>query len=323
MMMLKKLRPALSLFAFLTFTGLALLLINCGGGTGTSSSSTQQPASTPPQAASSSHVAIVLLENASYSDVIGSSSMPYLNSLASQYALATNYFANAHPSLPNYFMLSAGQTVTSDDNYTGTVSADNIVRELNAAGRSWKAYAEDLPSVGYLGGDTGNYIRHHNPFTYFSDVQNSAPEQQNIVPFSQLATDLGSNAIPNFSFIAPNALDDAHSCPTGNPSCSLASRLATADAWLRTNVAPLLGNATFAKDGVLVIVFDESAASDLQNGGGHVAMVLAGPAVKNGYRSTTLYQHQSTLRTMLNRLGILTYPGAAASAPDMSEFFTK
>jgi phospholipase C len=45
------------------------------------------------------HVFLLMEENHSYSSVIGSSSsMPYLNSLAAQYGLATHYFANTHPS---------------------------------------------------------------------------------------------------------------------------------------------------------------------------------------------------------------------------------
>ena len=47
------------------------------------------------------HVLIVLEENHGYSQVVGSSSMPYLNSLISKYGLATNYVADTHPSIDN------------------------------------------------------------------------------------------------------------------------------------------------------------------------------------------------------------------------------
>src|SRR5215471_19366349 len=52
------------------------------------------------------HVVIVVEENHSYSSVIGNSAMPYLNGLASQYGLATQYYANTHPSIGNYFMMT-------------------------------------------------------------------------------------------------------------------------------------------------------------------------------------------------------------------------
>ena len=71
--------------------------------------------------------------------------------------------------------------------------------------------------------------------------------------------------------------------------------------------------------GLLIIVYDEG--TDNTNGGGQVAWVAIGPKVKSGYRSVTFYQHQSTLRLILKGLGVKTFPGAAATAPDMTEFF--
>src|SRR6266403_991627 len=110
------------------------------------------------QVPASRHVVLVLEENHSYSNVIGSSSMPYLNSLANKYTLATNYYADTHPSIGNYFMLTTGQIITNNDSYTGKVTTDNIVRQLLAAGKTWRAYAEDLPSVGFLElGESGTY----------------------------------------------------------------------------------------------------------------------------------------------------------------------
>src|SRR6266481_4195021 len=112
------------------------------------------------QAPVSSHVYVVFEENSNYSDIIGNGNMPYLNSLASQYGLATNYYANTHPSIGNYFMMTTGQIITNNDGYvppTGGLNVDNVVRQLLLAGKTWKAYAESLPSVGYLGGDSGSY----------------------------------------------------------------------------------------------------------------------------------------------------------------------
>jgi len=102
--------------------------------------------------------------------------MHYLNSLASQYDLATQYFANTHPSIGNYFMLTTGQLVTNDDGFAGTVGVDNIIRELITAGKTWKSYAESLPSIGYTGGDVYPYAKRHNPFSYFTDVVNSSTQ---------------------------------------------------------------------------------------------------------------------------------------------------
>ena len=83
-------------------------------------------------------------------------------------------------------MLVTGQVLTNDDGETPAsfpVSANNAVRQLAANGKTWKAYAEDLPSVGYTGGDTGNYAVRHVPLAYLTDVQDSAAGKETLVPF--------------------------------------------------------------------------------------------------------------------------------------------
>ncbi len=255
------------------------------------------------------HVIIVVEENTDYSSAIGSSSMPYLNGLAQQYALATKYYAVTHPSIGNYFMMTVGKIITNNDSYSTVVSDDNIIRHLIAAGKTWKSYAEDLPSVGYTGGDVGNYARKHNVIALLSDVVNDSTQRKNLVPFTQFATDLAAGNLPAYSFVAPNLCNDAHDCP-----------LATADQWLQTNIDPLVNKAAFQRDGLLVIVFDEAGSGDATDGGGHVACVIVSPA-KRAYQGVGVYQHQSLLRLTGEALGLTTLPNAAATAPDMGEFF--
>jgi acid phosphatase len=259
-------------------------------------------------ATTSNHVFVLVEENHGYSSVIGSSAMPYLNSLASKYALATQYYANTHPSIGNYFMLTTGQILTNNDSFCSTISNDNIVRHLLTAGKTWKSYAESLPSAGYTGCGSGNYMKRHNPLAYFSDVANSS-EKYNLVPFTQLAKDIANDALPNFGYIVPNILHDAHN-----------GTLQQADAWLKANIAPLLASPTFQKDGLLIIVFDEAADSDTAHGGGHIAVVAVGPKVKGGYKTSTFYQHQNTLKTVLQALGVKTAPGLANTTSSMNMF---
>jgi phospholipase C len=280
------------------------------------------PAALHAQVPKSNHVVIVLEENHSYSSVVGSSAMPYFNSLGSQNVLATQYYANTHPSIGNYLELTAGQIITNNDGYTASISADNIVRHMLTAAKTWKSYAQSLPSVGYTGGDVYPYIRHHNPLSYFSDVVNSSVQRLNLVPFTQFAADLNNNQLPSFSFIAPDQHNNAHDCPAGMSTCSDAQKLAAADAFLKANIAPLLSNPAFQQDGILIILFDESFSTDTAHGGGHVAALMLGPNVKKGYKSTALYQHQNLLHTVMDALGMKTYPGAAATAADMADAFS-
>jgi acid phosphatase len=270
------------------------------------------------QTPQSNHIVVVMEENQSYATVVGNTSdWPSLNTLISNGALPTNYYANSHPSIGNYFMLTTGQLLTTDDNSTTVWNVDNLARRMLASGVSFKVYAEGIPQ-GYLGGNTGLYLIRHNPFAMLSDVaDNPQVANQCIWPFTQFAADLASGTLPEFSFIVPNIDDDAHN---GTPQ--------QADAWLQTNViAPLSNSSAFASggDGILIVDFDEAASSDTVYGGGQVAPVLWGPNVKVGFTqtSTTLYQHQSMLRTVIEALRLSNPPGAAASAPSMSEFLVQ
>ena len=266
------------------------------------------------------HVVLVTLENHGFDQVIGSAAMPYLNSLAANHSLATNYFADTHPSIGNYFMLTVGQTITNNDAFNLTVNDDNLVRALLAAGKTWKVYAQSLPSVGYLGNDVYPYFKHHNPFAYLSDVVNSSTQPANIVPFSGLQADVTNGTFPAFAFVVPDAEHDAHDCPAGGSNCPDADKLSAADAWLSSNLNPLVTSPAFANS-VFVVVFDEALDTDVTHGGGRVACILAGAHVKAGFQSTALYQHENVLRLTLDLLRVTDHPGQSATASSMAEFF--
>lgn len=306
--------------ALMTLLALAGIELACGGHSGSSGSTgssptlppiTVTPTPVPAGQPTLSHVILVMEENHSYNEVIGNPSMPYFNSLASQYGLAKQYFANAHPSMPNYLMLTTGQMETFDDNFSGTISDDNVVRELVKAGKTWKAYEESIPSAGYLGADAPPYLRRHNPFSYLSDVQNDSSQAANIVPFTQFAADLANDTLPQYAFISPDVNNDAHN-----------GTLAQADSWLQNNIAPLIASSTFQHGGLLIITFDEGNQIDLDHGGGHVATIIISSKGKGNFQSQNEYQHQSTLRLILAGSGVDTFPGLAADAADMTEFFT-
>ena len=138
---------------------------------------------------------------------------------------------------------------------------------------------------------------------------NDSVQVKRLVPFTQFALDLGGDTLPNYAFIVPNLCNDAHDCA-----------LSIADTWLQTNIAPLLNNASFKRDGLLIITFDEASGDDT-NGGGRVVWTVISPKAKTAYVSTTLYQHQSTLRLSAEALGLTSFPGDAATASNMAEFF--
>lgn len=307
LMQLPKLRMGLVLAAL----GLTLIGICGAGGSGGPAGPSNLP--------QFSNVIVVVEENASFNEVIGSGSMPYLNSIASEYGLAANYFANTHPSIGNYFMMTTGTIVTNDDNFTSTVSVDNLARQFAKDGKTWKVYAESIPSVGYLGGNKGLYLKRHNPFSYFSDVANDPSKTANIVPFSQFSSDI-SSGLPTFSFVVPNAVNDAHNCPHGGSNCTEAEKLAVADSWLKENIDPLIKSAAMT-NALLVITFDEANPNDKSHGGGQIATVIISPKAKQGFHGPGMYQHQNLLRTIGDALRLSSVPGAGAKAASMREFF--
>jgi len=256
-------------------------------------------------------VVVVVLENHSYSSVIGNPAMPYFNSLANKYALATQYYANTHPSIGNYFTLTTGQVITNNDNFTGTITSNNIIRQFLTKGVTWKSYAEGLPYAGYTGSNTGNYAKRHNPFAYFSDVANSSLKY-NMVPFSQFGNDVANHRLPDYSFVVPDICNDGHNCS-----------LNMVDSWLKSKLSPLIASPEFQQNGLLIITFDESFTTDTAHGGGRVATVIVSPKAKRGYKATGLYQHTNVLKLSMKALGVMTYPGAAASTAvsDMGSLF--
>jgi phosphatidylinositol-3-phosphatase len=302
----------------------ASLLLALTTACGTSSSTPQtvgDPAPTPAPsvpATISTKVLIVVLENKNYNSVVGKPTMPYFNTLLPQGALATQYYADFHPSIGDYFMLTTGDDVTNDQDFKGPTDVDNIARQVTKDGKTWKAYAESIPSVGYLGFGQVPYARRHVPFTYMTDIVDNPTQAANIVPYTQLATDLSSNSLPDYSFIVPNLYSQGHDCAVAG--CTYEDLLKQSDDWLQQNMPTILNDPTFKTSGVLVILWDE-ASDDTTNGGGKVPVLFLGPKVKPGFQSTTTYKHEDLLRMTCDRLELTSCPGNTSGSSTMSEFF--
>ena len=278
------------------------------------------------------HVVIVLEENTDYADICGPNnvSMPFLCSLKSKGSFSANYYSPTHPSIGNYEDVAWGLVTTNDDGcnpntcgfpYTG----NNILRATQAAGKTWKGYAESLPSNCYFGGDSGSYAVRHSPVPYISDAQANCANRYVAFEDTNLgfAHDVAKNSLPNFAFITPNLCDDGHDCTLpGSP---------IPDQWLQNNVLqPLINGGHLdpnTGDTVVIVTVDESN-SDNTNGGGAVYWFMMGKGVKQNYQSTGpsaapgYYSHESTLRVIAELVGAsLNGLGGAATAPDMAEFF--
>jgi hypothetical protein len=253
----------------------------------------------PVQVPAFDHVVVVVFENKEASTVLGNPAAPTFNSYARRYASLTRYYAVAHPSLPNYIALVSGSPRGIRSNCTTCiVAAPSVADTLAAAGKTWKVYAEGLPSPGFLGASRGRYAKKHNPFLYFRSVVKSPTRRTRIVPLHQLTAELRIQALPDFAFVVPDLCNSMHDCP-----------VATGDLWLRRTVSPLLA----LPNTVVFVLFDEGSTS--VRGGGHTAALALGTAVRPGARYRAVTSHYGVLRTVEDAWGLPRLGLSARAAP--------
>jgi hypothetical protein len=276
----------------------------------------------------SSHVVLVIEENTSYNTTLAD--MPWLVGQGTANGHTTNYISDTTGSLMDYLWLESGSCEAaancvlpagthdfgcSGDDCKWWITDDNIFREMNNLGISWKVYAQSYAAAGgtVTTPDLANgthYYRRHNGATWYSDVLNNVDgSQAKIVDFSQFAADLANDALPQFSIIAPDGLNDGHDAGP-----------AQADAFLKANLPALLAKPYFQQggDGLLLITFD-NGDFDVA---GLVYTAIIGPNVTPQHVSTTSYKHENLFRTVLDALSISAHPGASATASPMTDFFS-
>ncbi len=271
-------------------------------------------ASTVP-ASERSHVAVIVLENKEYGQVIGNPAAPYLNSLARRYALATRYYGVTHPSLPNYLALSAGSTFGVRHDCTGcSFGGPNLLTQLGSAGISWKSYVAGVPNSCYLESRAAGYVKPLNPFAYLRRVAGRPGSCSNLVPLSNLSTDLQAGNLPDFSWITPSLCQDTHHCGVG-----------AGDRFMAKLVPPLLRG--LGPHGALFILWDEGRSNHGLGGtlgGGHVPAIVVGPEVRRGARITTAMDQYATLRELESVFGVPPLRHARSVHPDpLNSVFTR
>ncbi|MHB8491702.1 MAG: alkaline phosphatase family protein [Solirubrobacteraceae bacterium] len=249
-----------------------------------------------------SHFVLIMLENRELREVLGDSSAPYIARLAHQGALAVNYHAITHPSLPNYIAVLAGSPLGIESDCTEcAANGSELTDQLEAAHLSWRAYMEGMPSPCFGGAESGGYAKRHDPFMYFSQITSSPGRCANVVPFTQLAGALRSGQLPSFAWITPNLCDDGHDCAN-----------ASVNAFLENTVPYLLP--ALGPKGVLAITWDEGSTNSgccTQAAGGTVGLILLGRSVRRAARLTAAADHYSLLALIERMFGLPPLRGAA------------
>ncbi len=315
------------------------------------------------------HIVEIMMENQSYGTIIGSSQAPNINALANEYGLATNYFGATHPSEPNYVASIGGsffgiqddnqfyctpELASTDSMCTGTtvdhtVSAPSLADQLTAAGKTWRGYFQSLPAIvgpvissgpnangpytfKYPSASNALYASKHNPFVNFTGTQGAL---ENMVPDTQLASDLASGNIANYSLIVPNQCNDMHGTGGCDPTTTL---IQAGDNYVGATVAAITSAPFWSRgNNAIVITWDEDDFSDegqpgtgccgADPGGGHVVTIVirsrrgaSGAHVVDG----TPYNHYSLLQTMevAFRVGCLQH-ACDSVVPAMTPLFGK
>ena len=255
------------------------------------------------------HVYVLVMENKSPADIIDRPDAPFLNHLIDRYASATDYRAVTHPSQPNYLALFSGSTHGIGDNESHDVGGPTIASQLEAAGRTWRVAAENVPGGCYTGAlasdgpdGVGRYARKHNPAISFTEIQESTSRCANIHDFSHFEP-----GAADYQFIVPNLCNQMHDCT-----------VAVGDAFLKQFVGDLIGSPSWSKDDVLFLTWDEGRHSP-QNS---VPLVVVSDRVKSGYVSARPYTHYSLLRT-IQAAWQLPCLHESCSASPFSDFFSQ
>ncbi len=267
------------------------------------------------------HIFLIVDENKSYERVMDGQDAPVIAALAKQYGAATHFYAETHPSEPNYVAIVGGATfgIADDAPFTApghTLDAPNLSTQLESRRLTWKGYYESLPETGSLAIRSGLYASKHSGFLNFRSVQQDPKRRDHLVDFLQLEKDLRSGNIPNFALIVPNLCNDMHGAIGGSPFDCWTTRalIRRGDHEIKKLVAQIMASAAWSSraNAAIVITFDEGDVGGA--GGGHIPTVVVTNHGPRHATDPTAYTHYSLLRTIEDAFGIHNYVGHAGDA---------
>ncbi len=219
----------------------------------------------------------VIFENTDYNPTMRED---YFAFFASHGALLSNFFGEFHPSQGNYISLITGNNYEVTNDGTTTIDQLSIIDSLEKKGLTWRVYAEGYPGNCYLK-DSGKYVRKHNPFISIANIQTNPKRCANIVNASQLAQDIASGEVTNYSFYIPDLNNDGHD--TG---------VHYSNEWFKNNFSAYLQDPKFMQGMAVVATFDEGSYF----GGNHIYTAIVGEGIVPGSESNERYDHYSLLK---------------------------
>jgi phosphatidylinositol-3-phosphatase len=350
-------RKRLSLLAAVALVVPAILSISAFTplSAGTSASSLSLCGNPGPAPTTIQHVVVVMMENLSYNQVVGSPNAPYQTSLASQCGVAPTYFGVTHSSAANYLALSSGQYPPASTPGCGSVKAcadtsDNLYNQLSTAGLTWTGFMESMPSSCDPKSSGPNTAAHdeyslgHNPIVFFTDIT-AAECQANDIGVADLTAqsgafwnDLQNQTLPSFSWVTPNASDDDEG--SGTP----VQDEQASDTWLQNFIGTVQQSNSYQSGNTLVLVtYDEGSGADKKDGEDctnesldlpvtngvsahqdscHVPLFVVYPYTPAGDSDATFFDHYSITKTVEDLFGLpyLAHAGDAQTTSLIGHF---
>jgi hypothetical protein len=247
---------------------------------------------------------------------------------------------------------------------TSVTTDQHLTAFLNKAGKSWRSYQEDanvstsnvplapgawtVPIFSKSGLWTApatnayfytaqfNYAAKHNPQVFFRDTNGGCPAvlSKQYPPLQQLALDLRSNDVADYSWITPDQYNDQHSpLQTGYGIYSGdQAAIAQGDNFL-SRIVPLIMTSRAYQDGAAILLWWDEA----ETGGGPDSpsftipfIVISKRAHANKgalpFASSVEFSHSSFLRTMQEIFNVdldegFPFLGGAAIANDLRDMF--
>jgi phosphatidylinositol-3-phosphatase len=288
------------------------------------------------------YIFLIVEENKDFERIVGSPDAPTITALANRYGVATRFYAEAHPSEPNYVAMVSGSTygIHDDAAFTEhTIDAPNLATQLQAGHLSWKEYLESLPAPGSLAVASGFYASKHSGFLNFASVQHDPHRAEHLVGFDRLQRDLRSGVMPNFSMIVPNVCNEMHGASEpGTPADCRYDRpgplIRRGDRMVQRLVTSIMASRPWmgSDNAAIIITFDEDDSGGTEGccaaepGGGRIPTIVATNHGPRGVRDDTPYNHFALLRTIEDAFGIgehLQHAGSSGVVPMLPLFERK
>ena len=302
-----------------------------------------------------------MLENESATATFeDSAAAPHLFALRRQGVYVPGFFGAGHASLDNYEAAFAavepstqGKADCAGQPYGSCIfpaSVPTLASLLDAKRLPWRIYSEGMAGAPgghdclhapdrnapdfYQGPGTSGYATRHNPAPWFDSVLthggSEAYCQSHSLDLTQLWQDASArNGLPAWSFVEPDTCHTGHDtgaeggCAFDPEGPTYPSGVAAIDAWLPGFVDRLTHSRSWDRNSLLVITFDEGAATDTAgcvpchdtSAGGRIGALFIGARIA---RPGTVYKkwqgdHYSLLRTWEQAWGLPTLKSRAAS----------